>query len=299
MKNYRVPETIRIGTRGSKLALAQTELFIDALHVFYPEVECEQIIIKTKGDKILDKPLVEFGGKAVFVTEFEEAIKEGRIDLAVHSAKDMPMELMEGLDIVCTLKREDVRDVIITRAGEKVGNISSPIIGTGSLRRQCQIRALYPDVKCESLRGNVPTRIEKLRNGQYDGIILAAAGLKRLQLHNEPDLSYEYIEIDKMVPAAGQGIIAIEGVAGHLTELLENINDEKSKIELFSERMVLKKLGAGCHEPVGVHSEYRQDGYVVLSVMKECNGQIIKADGKELLQNIDNLAKRLIGQLVL
>ena len=197
MKNYRVPETIRIGTRGSKLALAQTELFIDALHIFYPEVECEQIIIKTKGDKILDKPLVEFGGKAVFVTEFEEAIKEGRIDLAVHSAKDMPMELMEGLDIVCTLKREDVRDVIITRAGEKVGNISSPIIGTGSLRRQCQIRALYPDVKCESLRGNVPTRIEKLRNGQYDGIILAAAGLKRLQLHNEPDLSYEYIEIDK------------------------------------------------------------------------------------------------------
>ena len=108
MKNYRVPETIRIGTRGSKLALAQTELFIDALHIFYPEVECEQIIIKTKGDKILDKPLVEFGGKAVFVTEFEEAIKEGRIDLAVHSAKDMPMELMEGLDIVCTLKREDV-----------------------------------------------------------------------------------------------------------------------------------------------------------------------------------------------
>ena len=200
---------IRIGTRGSELARKQTELVIDAISKAYPDCVCETVILRTEGDRILDKPLMEFGGKGVFVTEFEEALQEGKIDLAVHSAKDMPMELAKGLTICGVLPREDVRDVLVTRKDhplqmehflqerkqeegtsdwmEKEREIGAqnaePVveckvtenqhsasemyrIGTSSLRRQCQIEQLYSNVQCVSIRGNVPTRLRKLRDGE-------------------------------------------------------------------------------------------------------------------------------------
>ena len=298
MKDCIVPKKIRIGTRGSHLALAQTQLFIDELHKVYPDVDCEKVIIKTTGDKILDKPLLEFGGKAVFVTEFEAAMQDGLIDYAVHSAKDMPMELMSGMDIVCVLGREDARDVLITRADYKIEEGSKAVVGTGSLSRQNQIKMIYPDVICQSLRGNVPTRIEKLRKGEFDGIILAAAGLKRLGLHNEDDLRYEYFDTDKMIPAAGQGIIAVEGRKKDAQEFLQRISDKKAETELLIERMVLRKLGAGCHEPIGVYSKLTDSERIMLCVVKECCGQMIKVSGEDENEFSAELADRLVKQLV-
>lgn len=261
-----VPAHIRIGTRGSALALAQTDMFIERLRKVYPMIACEKVIIKTAGDKILDKPLMAFGGKAVFVSEFEDAILNGTIDYAVHSAKDMPMELAEGLAIACVLPREDVRDVLLTRCGTKIEELPRAVIGTGSLRRQSQITALYGNVHCESLRGNVTTRIQKLKDGGYDGILLAAAGLRRLGLGHDAELSYQYLDVEKMLPAGGQGIIAVEGRAEG-QEYLQAVTDERSALALCVERDILKRLDAGCHEAVGVYAKVkgRADGVIAAS----------------------------------
>lgn len=281
MEQYRIPDSIRIGTRGSLLALAQTDLFIERLQKQYPDIICEKVIIKTAGDRILDKPLQEFGGKAVFVTEFEDAIKEGRIDYAVHSAKDMPMELAEGLTVACVLPREDARDVLITKKGTNLAKLENAVIGTGSLRRQTQIRALYPKAVCKSLRGNVPTRLNKLKDGEYDGIILAAAGLKRLKLAEDGELAYTYLGPDEMVPAGGQAIVAVEGRAGKEQEFLKTVTDEKAALELQAERLILKRLDAGCHEAVGVFAELTdgsEAGQTVTAGQTVATGQTVTAE---------------------
>lgn len=246
-------EKLIIGTRGSALALAQTDLVIRQIKERALEVECEICIITTKGDKILDKPLVEFGGKGVFVTEIEEKLKSGEIDLAIHSAKDMPMELAEGLAIIGVLKREDPRDVLVTMDWEDFLQKEHPVIGTSSLRRQIQIQQEFPDALCQTLRGNVNTRLKKLEEGMYDGILLAAAGLRRLGLEKEEKFHYHVLDIDRMIPAGGQGIIAVEGREdSRFLGLLESITHEEAKIELELERKALRLLEAGCHEPVGV-----------------------------------------------
>ena len=162
---------LRIGTRGSALALKQAKMLEEALSVF-PEMKTEIVVLKTQGDKILDKPLLDFGGKGVFVTEFEEAILNGTIDVAVHSAKDMPMELADGLCVGAVLHRADVSDVLLlSETGLiKHGNGEELLVGTGSLRRQCQLQKLYPHMKFRSIRGNVPTRMKKVMEGECDGI---------------------------------------------------------------------------------------------------------------------------------
>lgn len=267
---------IRIGTRGSRLALIQTNLVIETLKQNYPELECEIVIIHTTGDKILDKPLLEFGGKGVFVSEFEEAILNDEIDFAVHSAKDMPMELMDGLEIVGVLKREDPRDVLITRQSTDFNQIESPVIGTSSLRRQVQIEQIYNNTKCCSLRGNVDTRLKKLAEGMYDGIILAVAGVKRLGLDEDLDFQYRYLEVDELIPAAGQGIIAIEGKRNSkLSELWSNLSDPIAKIELTLERKALELFTAGCHEAIGIYTRVC-DETVTIRMMKMMNGKLIK-----------------------
>jgi porphobilinogen deaminase len=269
---------IRVGTRGSRLAQKQADMVIDALTQKFPELTIEKNILTTKGDKIIDKPLTDFGGKGAFVTEFENALLENKIDIAVHSAKDMPMELADELEIAGALPRDDVRDVLVTlkssninfenkRLSESLGFDHSNLyaedeaseqpvkykIGTGSLRRQFQLERILPELEFAPIRGNVPTRIEKLRNGEYDGIILAAAGLKRLGLLEEPDLNYEFFYEDEIVPAGGQGIIAIECRKNDFAgELVKGISDEKTMTELELERYVLKFLDAGCHEAIGV-----------------------------------------------
>ena len=332
---------IRIGTRGSELARKQTELVIDAISKAYPDCVCETVILRTEGDRILDKPLMEFGGKGVFVTEFEEALQEGKIDLAVHSAKDMPMELAKGLTICGVLPREDVRDVLVTRKDhplqmehflqerkqeegtsdrmEKEREIGAqnaePVveckvtenqhsalemyrIGTSSLRRQCQIEQLYSNVQCVSIRGNVPTRLRKLRDGEYDGVVLAAAGLRRLNLLQEEDLEYHYFDVEDMLPAGGQGIIAIEGrEQDEIAECVKKISDSDAWLQLQTEQKVLHLLNAGCHEAVGVVTNLTADK-IELRIMKEMDGKLIYVDGRASRSEYSNLAVEQVQELL-
>lgn len=247
-------EKIRIGTRKSLLALAQTQLVMDELNKKFPDLEIEIITKVTKGDAIQDKALKEFGGKGVFVDELEDAIISGELDFAVHSAKDMPMDFKEGCALCGCLKREDARDVLVTRKGVQFRKMDQFRIGTGSLRRSIQLSSFFPMAQIEEIRGNVPTRLEKLDHGDYDAVVLAAAGLKRLGIYQKGEYNFQFFSCDSFVPAGGQGIIAIEGRKGSSkNEYIKAIIHEKSMFCLEAEREVLKILEAGCHEPIGVY----------------------------------------------
>ncbi len=297
--------TIRIGTRGSRLALAQTNQVITCLREKYPELKMEKVILRTKGDKILDKPLIDFGGKGAFITEFEDALLKGTIDLAVHSSKDMPMELADGLLIAGVLPRADARDVLVIRkSADKAFDVDrgflqsdSMVIGTGSLRRQFQLQKRYPNVRCISIRGNVPTRLQKVRDGECDGVVLAAAGLERLGLLEEPDFDYYYFSYDEMVPAGGQGIIAVEGrVDDAIGEMVHSISDRNAALELETERAVLKLLDAGCHEAIGVFSKVRNE-QIEIRVLWEKAGNICQKQGNTELSNRLIFAKQLADEI--
>lgn len=270
-------KTVKVGTRGSMLALAQTELVIKALKERFSQIDFQMITMSTRGDRDTSRALLEFGGKAVFVEEFEEAILKGDIDIAVHSAKDMPMEIMEGLTISGTLPRACPQDVFIYKSGRSFDRNDSFVVGTSSLRRQYQIRDMYPNAVCKNLRGNVGTRIQKLEDGEYDAIILAAAGLERLGIIDgsagclevqKDKLTFRYLSIESMLPAACQGIIAIETrTSGEVYDMVRAINDTEAYTQLTCERAVLNRLNAGCHEPIGVYSELHGD-HMKLSLMK-------------------------------
>ncbi len=290
-------DKIRIGTRGSKLALIQTETVIQTLRQRYPDITCETVIIKTVGDKILDKPLQEIGGKGLFISEFEDALLQGEIDLAIHSAKDMPVQLPEGLDILGVLKREDPRDVLITVSSKGSGDKPAPVLGTSSLRRQFQIAAIYEHAECRPLRGNVDTRLRKLAEGEYDGIILAAAGIKRMQLDREDRFSYRYLTVEEMIPAAGQGIIAIEGRKdSEVRALLGAITDPAAELELSLERRALELFSADCHEPVGIYANVREN-LVTLWMMRQQNGKLIKKTGSTALADRWKLLEAMVKQI--
>lgn len=282
---------VKVGTRGSKLALAQTELVIKALKERFPQIDFQMITMSTRGDRDTSRALLEFGGKAVFVEEFEEAILKGDIDIAVHSAKDMPMEIMEGLTISGTLPRACPQDVFIYKSGRSFDRNDSFVVGTSSLRRQYQIRDMYPNAVCKNLRGNVGTRIQKLEDGEYDAIILAAAGLERLGIIDgsagclevqKDKLTFRYLSTESMLPAACQGIIAIETrTSGEAYDMVRTINDTDAYTQLTCERAVLSRLNAGCHEPIGVYSEL--DGtHMKLSLMKADADASDKEKDKEI-----------------
>lgn len=285
-------KTIRIGTRKSALALAQTELVAEALKKAQPGICTELVTRQTEGDRILNKPLLEFGGKGVFVTEFEEALVRGDIDYAVHSAKDLPMDLMEGLGIVAVPKREDPRDVLVTEKGMELSGKERIVIGTSSLRRKLQIeeigKSMWPNasVVCENLRGNVQTRLSKLLEGSFDGILLAAAGLKRLGLLKDEQFDFHYFDCDTFIPAGGQGILAVEGRLDSGEEALaEKIQDEEAWICLKLERKVLRLLEAGCHEPIGVYSRIKEKEVEVFGINSR-NGEIKRV---HLFGSVDQL----------
>lgn len=251
---------IRIGTRKSKLALIQTELVKAQILKYFPNEEIEIVHVVTHGDKVLDKPLGEIGGKGVFTKEIEEKLLDKTIDIAVHSAKDVPMELAGGLCLGAVLLRDDNRDVILKRKEtKKIGEGS--IIGTSSLRRELQIKQIYPGVVIKSLRGNVGTRIDKLKSGEYDAIILAAAGLKRLGLDNDDELDYIYTDNEKFVSAAGQGILAIECRNGDLKEVMEALDDNEARVCLEAEREFLISLDGSCNAPCGAHCTLSKENF--------------------------------------
>ena len=285
---------IRIGTRGSLLAIKQTDLVIAALTKQYPKLQVQKVILQTKGDKLLNQPLSAFGGKGVFITEFEEALADGRIDLAIHSAKDMPMELADGLVIAGVLPRADVRDVLVTGKG----STKKAVIGTGSLRRQFQLKTIYPDMQCISIRGNVPTRLQKVREKECDGVILAAAGLERLGLLAEPDMEYHYFSEVEMVPAGGQGIIAIESRKDEeITTLVKKISDRKAKLELETERRILQLLEAGCHEAIGVISKVEKE-QIAVRLIRESEGKLYCQQGNAAVEKRMELAQELVEHLM-
>ena len=287
--------TIRLGTRKSKLAMAQTQMVAEALKTAEPGLTVEIVPVVTTGDRILDRALTEFGGKGVFISEFEEGIMEGRFDAAVHSAKDMPMELLEGLCVAAVLPRTDAEDVFVTVKGREITN--SPMrVGTGSLRRQLQIRELK-DAECSLIRGNVDTRLGKLYDGQYDAIILAAAGLKRLGLFDDDRFEFEYLPTSVFTPAGGQAIIAIEAKKdSEFADVFEKINHEPSFLSLQAERYVLERLGAGCNEAIGVYSFMEQDHFV-LQLLKETKSGLVRKTVKGDAKQYQRIAEELIKDL--
>lgn len=287
-------QIIKIGTRKSQLAMAQTEMVANAIRQVHKELEIQLVPMTTVGDRILDRPLDSFGGKGAFISEFEDAMLTGRIDLAVHSAKDMPISLPAGLGILAVSEREDPRDVLVTRKDSPLKQ--GGIVGTSSLRRRLQLEELH-EVKTENLRGNVGTRLSKLKNGEYDGIILAAAGLKRLNLLTDEDFEYEYLSEETFIPAAGQGIIAVEGRQEEfLIKLLNTWHNITSMYCLETEREVLRLLNAGCSEPIGVYSGINNNE-ITLKIIYKYGDKTIRVMGTAAVEHRTSLAQDLVQKI--
>jgi hydroxymethylbilane synthase len=246
---------IIIGTRGSKLALAQTEKVRDTLEKAYPEYRFEIKIITTKGDRITNRPLAEIGGKGLFVREIEEQLKSGEIQLGVHSMKDMPAAPAPGLVFTKAWKREDSRDVVILREKSSLAELpEGAVIGTGSVRRKVQLQKLRPDIQVVDIRGNVDTRLRKMEEQKLDGIVLAAAGLHRLGLHEKIT---RYLSYEEMLPSPAQGTLALEIRQDNekLRQLLDALADEESEKTTGAEREFLALCGGDCHMPIAAVCE--------------------------------------------
>lgn len=250
-------EKIVIGSRESKLAVIQSEMVRAYLEKSLPEAEISLLTMKTTGDIIQDRTLDKVGGKGLFVKELDKALLEGRSDLSVHSLKDMPMEISEELPIVAFSKREDPRDALILPAGKTEIDFSKPI-GCSSLRRILQLKELYPEASFESIRGNVQTRLRKLDDGLYGATILAAAGLKRLGLQSRIS---RYFSPEEMLPAAGQGILAVQGRRGEEYSYLEDYQDADAAAEALAERAFVAYLDGGCSSPVAAFA--RAEGEMI------------------------------------
>jgi hydroxymethylbilane synthase len=276
-----------IGTRGSSLAIWQAEWIQARLHEIAPAITVTLQRIKTSGDKILDVPLAKIGGKGLFVKEIEEALLRGEIDLAVHSMKDVPTMLPDALEILCVPAREDARDALISRKGREgqVGQAGLTLnqlptgarIGTSSLRRQSQLLHHRPDLKIEMLRGNVETRLRKLNQGDYDAIVLAAAGLRRMGWDGEVT---EYLSLDVSLPAIGQGALAIEGRRDDefVRALLSELDDPTTHTAVTAERALLDRLQGGCQVPIAAHATIER-GRLSLT------GLVASPDGATLIRD--------------
>lgn len=285
---------VRIGTRKSKLALAQTEMFANALKKRFDDIDTEIVCISTKGDKILDKPLAMIGGKGVFISELENALLSGAADMAVHSAKDLPLELADGLEISSALQRGNYRDVLVARKNNPIQNREDFIVGTGSLRRQSFIKKIYPLVCIKDIRGNVDTRLGKLMKGDYDAIILAAAGLERLSLYNSEKYDVTPFEYSDFLPAPCQAIVVAESKTGSaISERLKEISHTGTMLEFETERQIPKLLNADCGMPVGAFSKVT-NGKIELIISTDCKKTI---SGSADIKDRFNLAKRLVSEL--
>jgi hydroxymethylbilane synthase len=270
--------SVVLGTRGSKLAVHQSEWVQAQLHALAPHVTVTLRRIQTSGDKILDVPLAQIGGKGLFVKEIEDALLSGEIDLAVHSMKDVPTELPEGLAILCVPSREDPRDALISREGRAFMDLPlGARIGTSSLRRQSQLLHARPDLTIAMLRGNLDTRLKKLRDGQFDAIVLAAAGLRRLDWAHEIT---EYIAPEISLPAIGQGALGIEGRSDDLfiRSLLSGLNHAPSQTAVRAERALLHRLQGGCQVPIAAHA-------TLAGTRVTLEGLVASVDGKELIRD--------------
>lgn len=281
---------IKIGTRKSKLALAQTNMVVNEIKKYFPSINIEVVHFTTKGDKVLNKPLINIGGKGVFVTEIEDALINKEIDLAVHSAKDLPLKLQDNLTISAVLKRGNYRDTLVTVKGNVIDFSREIIIGTGSNRRKLAFKNLYPNATFKDIRGNVDTRLNKLYNGEYDGIILAMAGLERLDLLSDNRFTFTPFDYKEFVPAPCQGIIAIESRNNDLTEILSKINHKDTFYSFQTERHILNILNADCGMPLGVYS-FVENNKINAVYTSDSKKIITKSD---LIENRFNLAESVV-----
>lgn len=285
---------IKIGTRKSKLAMIQTEMAAKALQSKFPDIKIEIIPVSTKGDMILDKPLSMIGGKGIFVSEIERMLENKEIDIAVHSAKDLPSELGENLEISGVLPRGNYRDALVTMPGAVIKNDGNFRIGTGSLRRQMNLKRLYPNVTILPIRGNVDTRLEKLRKGEYDGIILAAAGLERMKISERYHFDIKMYDYDIFLPAPCQGIIAIESRKDDpVSDYINKISHKETMLAFETERKVMELLNADCSVPLGAYSEIIGDK-ISMTISK--NTDKILSSSAPVSQRFE-LARGLVSKL--
>ncbi len=291
--------TIKIGTRGSKLALWQSNWVKSVLNAKHPSISVELEIIKTKGDKILDVPLAKVGGKGLFVKEIEDALITGAVDIAVHSMKDMPAEIPKGLCIGAIPRRETPQDVLISKNGRLLSELGPGAhVGTSSLRRASQILHVRPDLIIKSLRGNLDTRLRKLETEDLDAIVLAAAGVKRLGLEHRIT---EYLDETTMLPAVGQGALCIEIRQDDptITPLVASLEHPPTRVVVMGERAFLNRLEGGCQVPIAAHGKIENNMFTLSGLIATLNGRtVIKetlsgpADSSEKIGI--NLANRLI-----
>jgi len=286
---------LRLGTRKSKLALWQANFVKEKLEALGCKVEL--VPITTTGDKILDAPLAKIGGKGLFVKEIENALLAGEIDLAVHSLKDVPMIIPEGLTLSAITEREEPYDVLISRNGKKLEELpSGAVVGTSSLRRQVQIKRRRRDLKVEILRGNVDTRLRKLKEGLYDAIVLAYAGVKRMGLSGEISQVLE-----DFIPAVGQGSLAIETRAEdeRVINFVKVLNHEESWLRAVCERAFLRELQGGCQVPIGAYAWIEGDRIKIKGFISDLEGErFLEGYEEGGLQEAEEVGKRLAQRLL-
>ena len=292
-------EVLRIATRKSPLALWQANFVSAQLKHHHPELKIELVTMTTQGDKILDTPLAKVGGKGLFVKELETGMLEGRADIAVHSMKDVPVEFPTGLHLAVICEREDPRDAFVSNTYSSLEDLPQGArLGTSSLRRQCQIAALRPDLKIIDLRGNVNTRLKKLDDGEYDAIILAAAGLKRLEFD---DRITQFLGTDVCLPAIGQGAVGIECRTddARVHNLIAPLNDNKTQIRVLAERAMNERLQGGCQVPIAGYAEFERGLIMLRGLVGQVDGKkIIRGDIAGPVENAEELGTVLADDLL-
>lgn len=290
---------VRIATRKSALALWQANFVKAELEAAHPGLQVELVPMSTQGDKILDTPLAKIGGKGLFVKELETAMLEGRADIAVHSMKDVPVDFPEGLMLHTICQREDPRDAFVSNTYQQLADLpQGAVVGTSSLRRQCQIKAMRPDLQIKDLRGNVNTRLAKLDAGEFDAIILASAGLIRLGF--EARIA-SFLEVGTSLPANGQGAVGIECRSDDLIvqQLLAPLEHQETRICVLAERAMNRKLQGGCQVPIGAFAVLQQNELWLRGLVGQLDGsEILRSEIKGEATQAEQLGTQLAEQLL-
>ena len=290
---------VRIATRKSALALWQANFVKAELEAAHPGLQVELVPMSTQGDKILDTPLAKIGGKGLFVKELETAMLEGRADIAVHSMKDVPVDFPEGLMLHTICRREDPRDAFVSNSYQQLADLpQGAVVGTSSLRRQCQIKAMRPDLQIKDLRGNVNTRLAKLDAGEFDAIILASAGLIRLGFETR---IASFLEVGTSLPANGQGAVGIECRSDDLVvqQLLAPLEHRETRICVLAERAMNRKLQGGCQVPIGAFAVLQQNELWLRGLVGQLDGsEILRSEIKGQASQAEQLGTQLAEQLL-
>ena len=284
---------LRIGSRESRLAVIQSELVMEAIRAAHPEIELELVTMKTTGDKILDRTLDKIGGKGLFVKELDVALREERTDLTVHSCKDLPMEEDPELPLIAFSRREDPRDVLVLPEGAEEIDFSRPI-GCSSLRRKLQFLEMYPQARVEPVRGNVQTRLRKLDEGQYAALILAGAGLRRLGLESR---IFRCFSTEEMLPAAGQGILAVQGRAGFDSACLSGFAHREGRLCALSERAFVRELDGGCSSPVAAYAVVQGEEITIEGIYVDEENRLFRGKTQGACSQGEDLARALARRL--